>query len=557
MGVLVSTLSGFSGVEFDFSPGAQVPLFGMDGQTAATQALSSAAYRDGPVDALLGANPETSLTPPKLSIFEPNLGEAFARAVQVRLLGGARKETVQSFGTDPQTVVEHCLAANRIRQTRDVRLTMVMGICGLLFLPGVLVWLIVFQLRRSLAKAEGTRAGALGGLMITAVGLGTLWLLWRPPLHGLGAWYLRAMMVVPVLGWAIARRICERTAADLRERWAGLLSGAGVGAQIPEAVPQHPDDERAERIRQSFIALASEQNSNIVFYAGPKGILGMGPRWGSWQLAEELVPHGIPEIHPFRSWDVIKAIQAKLALLERGPLHTGGFPKPSIRHWVVEPVGEGATEINRPTGEAIEAFIVKDFELQRICNEQQFGSGNRHYLGVQFVLWDGQLVITLLITVTVLHATLRVEVTGHALGPVHSLFTTKPAAKEKEVSKPVKFWETKKVQLPLVEPDEVVRLAARAPLTWFPPIMDYFGGKLTLPEPFGLRSAWADKPWKHRFMSDDALRATTPVLRAVHAAAMSVLEENGVDTKRFGTRSLELSNLIQGVEPKKADVYDA
>lgn len=546
-------------MEFDFSPGAQIPLTGMAGQTAATQALASAAYRDGPVTALVDAdiNKTTGVKPAKLSIFEPNLGEAFARAVQVRMLGGARKETVQSFGTDPQTIVEHCLAANRIRQERDVRLTVVMTLCGLLFLPGVLVWLIAFQLRRWLAKAEGARAGALGGLVIAVVGIGALLLLWRPPVHGLWTWYVRAMMVVPVIGWLVARRICERTAVDLRERWSGLLSGSGVGAQIPEAVPQHPNDERAERMRQSFIALAAEQNSNVAFYAGPKGILGMGPRWGSWQLAEELVPHGMPEIHPFRSWDVIKAIQAKLGELERGPLHTGGFPKPSIRHWIVAPLGENATEISRPTGAEVEAFAIKDFELQRICNEQQFGSGNRHYLGVQFVLWDGQLVITLLITVTVLHATLRIEVTGHALGPVHSLFTSKPAPKEKEVSKAVKFWETRKVQLPLVEAGEVVRLAARAPLTWFPPVLDFLGGQLTLPEPFGLRSAWAQKPWKHRFMSDDALRAATPVLRAVHAAALSVLAENGVDTERFGTRSLFLSNLVQGVEPRQADAYDA
>ena len=38
-------------------------------------------------------------------------------------------------------------------------------------------------------------------------------------------------------------------------------------------------------------------------------------------------------------------------------------------------------------------------------------------------------------------------------------------------------------------------------------------------------------------MADDALRAATPVLRVVHAAAIKVLEENGVDTEKFGTRS--------------------
>ena len=52
------------------------------------------------------------------------------------MLGAARKELVQSFGVEPQTVVEHCLAANRIRQERDTRLTVVMGVFGLLFLPG-------------------------------------------------------------------------------------------------------------------------------------------------------------------------------------------------------------------------------------------------------------------------------------------------------------------------------------------------------------------------------------------------------------------------------------
>ena len=84
----------------------------------------------------------------------------------------------------------------------------------------------------------------------------------------------------------------------------------------------------------------------------------------------------------------------------------------------------------------------------------------------------------------------------------------------------------------------MVRLAARAPLTWFPPILDHLGGTLKLPEPFGLRHTWADKPWKHRFMADDALRAATPVLRAVHAAAIQVMEENGVDTTHFTSRSM-------------------
>jgi len=545
---------------FDFSPGAQVPLTGLDGETAATQALASAAYRDTPVTALVDINEDTKITPPRLRLFAPNLGEAFARAVQVRMLGGGRKELVQSFGIEPQTVVEHCLAANRLRQERDTRLSVVMGVFGLLFLPGVLLWLGAFQLRTSLAalRDKGNRAGTLGAIVLAVVIAFTALLAIRPPFSGFWREYTRVVMIAPVIGWYWAKRICESSAKDLRDRWSGLVAGSGIGAKIPEAVPRNPNQVRAERLRQNLAKLSAEQNSNVVFYAGPKGILGMGSRWGSWQLAEELLPReGITEIHPFRSWDVIRAIHDKLRMLERGPLHTGGFPKASIRHWIVVPVGEGASKISRPTGAEVEAFTVKDFEIQRICNNQQFGKGNRHYLGIQFVLWDGNLVLTLMVTVTVLAHTLRVEVTGHALGPVDGMFTSAPDPSEKTVAKPVKFWETKTVSQPLINSNEVVRLAARAPLTWFPPVLDFLGGTVKLPEPFGLRHTWAGKPWKHRFMADDALRAATPVLRAVHAAAIQVMEENGVDTSHFTSRSMLLSGLVQGVEPRRADAYDA
>ena len=89
---------------FDFSPGAQIPLSGAAGQTAATQALASAAYRDSEVAKLLDANSEWTVSevkPPKISLFEPNLGEAFSRAVQLRMLGGGRKQVIQSFGIEP------------------------------------------------------------------------------------------------------------------------------------------------------------------------------------------------------------------------------------------------------------------------------------------------------------------------------------------------------------------------------------------------------------------------------------------------------------------------
>ncbi|WP_030765662.1 MULTISPECIES: hypothetical protein [unclassified Streptomyces] len=549
---------------FDFRPGAQVPLQGGGGQTAATNALASAAYRDGgkdsKLDKILTANNENhpaTVKPPKISLFEPSLGEAFCRAVEARTLGAGRKPLIQSFGADPQTVVEHCLAASHIRKERDRKLRLIMLVCGVLFLPGLLLWLGLFQLRKSLASKEG-KASWLGTVLLVGIALVVAVLMFKLPLTGFLGLYARAMIIAPALGWLLARRACESTARDLRSRWDGLLSGGGVGAKIPEAVPGNPDEKAREDLRHQLAKLTAEDRSNQVFYAGPKGILGMGTRWGSWQMAEELAPksEGM-EIHPFRSWDVIRGIDAQLRKLERGPLHTGGFPAAAIQHWIVTPIGEGAAEVARPTGENVDAFLVKPHEITRICNEQQFSAGNRHYLGIQYPLWDGQLVINMLVTVTVLYKTLRVDVTAHALGPVHGLFTSKSAAPVVEVPKSIRFWETVERPLPLVDAQEVVRLSVRAPLTWYPPLLEFFGGKLVLPEPFGLRHVWASSMWRHRFMADDALRTVAPVLRSIHAATFKVLEENGVDTERFTNRSSIMSGLIQEPAPRKADVYDA
>jgi hypothetical protein len=551
------SISGYSGVEFDFSPGAQVPLTGSDGETAATQALSSAAYRDGPMTALIDKLTGVSVKAGRLSLFEPDLGEAFSHALEKRMIGGGHKQMVQSFGMDPQTVVEHCLAASRIRKQRDARLTTVMVVCGLLFLPGVLLWLAAFQLRKTVTRKKSQWDGLLGGAVLAVVaGLAAL-LAWHPPFSGVVALYLRVLLLLPVAGWFIAKQICEKTALDLRNRWSSSLSGPNLGAKIPQAVPRNPTDKRADALRQSLVELAREQASNVVFYAGPKGILGMGPRWGVWQMAEQLVPADGKDFNRFRPWDVARHIHDKLRDLDRSQLHAPGFPRPAVRHWVVRAVGENAGAVTRPTGDIVEGFTVKDYEIQRICNEHGLGSGDRHYVGVQFTLWDGQLIITMMTSVSILANTLRVEVSGYALGPINGAFLAKPSAPTKSVQKSVKFWETRTVKLPLMSTTEVVRLAARAPLTWFPKPLEHLGGSLSLPEPFGLRHAWADKPWQHRFMTDDVTRTATPVLHAVHAATLAVLRDNGVDTTMFSSRAMSLSGAVQSAEPGTPDNYSA
>ncbi|MFF7980503.1 hypothetical protein ACFZDK_15425 [Streptomyces sp. NPDC007901] len=540
--------------------GPQVPRPGGEAQ-APTYALASAAYRDTPMEEIKKADNEWHQSAVNegrkwAKIFRPNFGEAYSQAVIDRMLGVGRKPLIQSFGSEPQVVVEHCLAANRIRRERDQRLTAIMFLCGVLFLPGLLICLLVFQLRATMLKADNKRVSGLGSALLAAVGVLAVIFLIRMPLTGLWGWYARGCIVLPVVGWYLAKRLCESTATNLREAWGGLLSGGSVGAKVPEAVPTSPDQAAAEQLRQSLARLSAEQQSNTVFYAGSKGILGMGTRWGSWHLAEELVPlDPVKGIHEFRAWTVVREIEKELSVLHRQHLKTGGFPEPQVRHWIVSHVGEGAKAVSRPEGTD---YKVGPKDVEDICNNNHFDKGDRHYLGVQWPhLWNGELIITMMATVTVLKETLRIEVTGHALGPVNGLFSGKPEAPTKTVAKTVRFWETRTVKLPLVTPDEVVRLAARATVSWYPPLLKWLGGSIGLPEPFGLRHAWADQPWNHRFMADDALRAATPILRAVHRAALSVLREHDVDTDKFTSRAGALSGSVQEASPKKADKYDA
>ncbi|WP_046726612.1 hypothetical protein [Streptomyces humi] len=540
--------------------GPQVPRPGGEAQ-APTYALASAAYRDTPMEEIKKADNEWHQSTVSegrkwAKIFRPNFGEAYSQAIIDRMLGVGRKPLIQSFGSEPQVVVEHCLAANRIRKERDQRLTAVMFVTGVLFLPGLLVWLLVFQLRATMLKTDNKRVSGLGSALLAAVGVLAVLFIVKVPFTGFWGWYARGCVVLPVIGWYLAKRLCERTAQDLRAAWDGLLSGGSVGAKVPEAVPTSPDQAAAEQLRQSLARLSAEQQSNSVFYAGPKGILGMGTRWGSWHLAEELVPlDPVKGVHEFRAWTVVREIEKELSVLHRQHLKTGGFPEPQVRHWIVTHVGEGATAVSRPEGTD---YKVGPKDVEDICNNNHFDKGDRHYLGVQWpYLWNGELIITMMATVTVLKETLRIDVTGHALGPVNGLFGGKPAAPTKTVAKTVRFWETRTVKLPLVTPDEVVRLAARATISWYPPLLKWLGGSIGLPEPFGLRHAWADQPWKHRFMADDALRAATPILRAVHRAALRVLREHDVDTDKFSSRASALSGSVQDAAPKKADTYDA
>ncbi|MFI9272636.1 hypothetical protein ACIGXM_18185 [Kitasatospora sp. NPDC052896] len=546
--------------KLDMTPGAQVPRTDAGPQSAVTQALSSMAYRDGEIDAFVNAvQPGVTGKTGRFALFRPNLGEAFCQAVITRTLGAGRKPMVPAFGTDARMVVEHCLAAQELRTIRDRRLTLVTLLTGVLFLPGALLWVGAFQLRASLKKRNPNREGLYGGIVLALIAALAVFLAWRPPFGGLLSLYARVALLAPVVGWYLAKRICLASVKDLRARWTDLLDGNLQAAIVEAAVPRDERDEKAARLKVALTELVLEQDTNVLHYAGVNGILGLGKRWGSWELVEDLRPaEGHDDFRTFHTWDLVRKITDRLNGLGRSDVGNGAVPNASVQQWVITEVGAGADEIGRPGGPDMDGPRMRDHAVVNVANKQAFGvDGPRHYLGTQFVLNRGRLIVSLLVTVTVLSNTLRVSVNGHTLGPVAGFFNDKPKPKEMTRPKTTKFWEEETISLPLIDNDEVVRQAVRAPFRRMPTLLNWLGGTMKLPEPFGLRSSWATAPWGSRFMSDDSIRIATPVVSAVLAATVEFLADHDVNTDRFANRGLILRSELQGVRPFRADVYDA
>ncbi|MDH6126969.1 hypothetical protein [Kitasatospora sp. GP82] len=543
--------------KLDMTPGAQIPRTDVGPQTAVTQLLSSAAYRDSDFNDLEKLE-GLKIKKGRFALFQPSVGEAFSRAVIDRTLAAKRNPLVPSFGTDTRMVVEHCLAAEELRNARDRRLTLVTLLSGLLFLPGALLWLAAFQGRAWLKKQNPAREGFYGTLALLVVGAVALLFALRPPVSGLWAVYFRVMMLAPVAGWFVAKRICLRSTEDLRARWGALVEGSAIAATVPKAVPRDDMDKKASELRAQLDRLTAEQDTNVQHYAGSKGILGAGMRWGVWEVVEDLRPaEGHTDFRTFHPWDLTRRISDRLGGLGRSEIADGGMQHVAIRQWVVVDIPEGADEIGRPGGAEMDGYRMRDFAIQTIANRQALGTDTRHRLATQIVLHKGQLVATMVVGVTVLSNTLRVSVAGYALGPLNGLFSAKPKPKEITVAKTGKFWEERTVQLPIVNNDEVVRQAVRAPFMKLPTLLTWLGGKVGLPEPFSLRAAWADRTWTSRFKSDDVIYGATPVVNAVLAATVEFLEEHDINVDRFTNRGGILKSEMQGVRPFKADVYDA
>jgi hypothetical protein len=382
-----------------------------------------------------------------------------------------------------------------------------------LFLPGALVWLLFLRI--------GSLVPRLGRLPILAVAVFGGWLLWSPAvLPGAAGWYCKLLLAAPYAGWLGGKAVCLRTAHALRQRAASVYDGSQAGAMIPSAVPTGPDDIKAERLRRALARLEAEENSNVVLYDAAGAVLGIGPRWGTWSLEEELHDRSDRVLTPFRNWDVVR----RVADLMRNARDPQGTPL-TIDHWAAFPYR--GLPLSWPDGTAdIECFRLKPQELQRLSNEAAATGTARYFLVAQSPLRGGHHILTLLIKVVIRDWVLRVTVDAHMLGPVTSHLLDPPASHWVQVTKVGRFYHSESP----MGITESVSLMARAPFALWPArLSSRLGGTLALPEPFGLRYSAAHEPWPEDFPKDEALKAAQSVLKNVHAAVLSVLAENSVD----------------------------
>ena len=149
-------------------------------------------------------------------------------------------------------------------------------------------------------------------------------------------------------------------------------------------------------------------------------------------------------------------------------MNTGGFPKPSVRHWIVTPIGgerEGGVparghrrgrlpgQVARDTGHLQQAAVRRRRPALpgRPVDPVGRPAGHHHADHGDRAARDAA------------HRGHRARAGARAL-PVH----LQAGGQDEGGREAVRFWETQKITLPLVDADEVVRLAVRAPADLVP-----------------------------------------------------------------------------------------
>ena len=222
---------------------------------------------------------------------------------------------------------------------------------------------------RTIARREDKRAGALGTALLVAVGALAVLFLIKLPFTGFWAWYLRGdggRSRSSAGCWA--KRICERTAKDLR----GALGRPAVRRrrrrQDPRGGARATPARRAARAAAPGAGQAHRRAAvQLGLLRGPQGHTRHGHPLG--QLAARRGA-GARRTRARRSTPSAAGTSSarsttSCACWSAARCNTGGFPTPSSSTGSSPRSARTPKEVSRPDGTDVDAYQIKAHEIQR------------------------------------------------------------------------------------------------------------------------------------------------------------------------------------------------
>ena len=315
----------------------------------------------------------------------PAVGRAYARLVL-----GSRPLMALVPGVDAERVAWHCRIARRQLWLRDIVLGLLVSITGLVLIVAVAVAAFRYAPRR--ARREIVPLAVALVLVCVAVGRLGLMALLIPPVGVAACW---AVFFADNL---LARQRLRRLASA--EKDPRRLRDSGLFARWPLHAPVLRIDERR--------TVADEGENDVIPYARNR-IVGAGVSDGTRTITIAVdKPAKDAETQHFKAHE----------LLEHIAEHARGQ---SLRH---EPT-HGIPQLDVALVLAVPELLWKEHDkkasratIYGCADHPQSGAAKRALVRVQAVAWDGQLVVSLYVSVALEGRYLSVTVLPHVLPPL-------------------------------------------------------------------------------------------------------------------------------------------
>ncbi|MGW0423632.1 hypothetical protein [Streptomyces sp. NPDC003015] len=376
------------------------------------------------------------------------IDESFAERVVEDLLADEAGAVAPSPDIDLVTVVRHCLTAQELRRSRDLRLTAAFAVLAV-FAPLWLVFVTVFLSAGRRAGGRPSRATrgrhqpegrVLVGTAITAgitvlVAFAFGVLVSALPAPGFVSWLLGAYLAgIPAVLLSVAVVACAYVTVVRHDLAVDRLLRTTMTREAFARQPR-PTVPRRKWMAERLTAIREAQDGNVTVYSGYTPFIGYAEAASQWSLSVPLLPAGNPvagvprrpaDPEPFTVTELVDHVRARLrATATHGTADgTPADVAESLASLVVEDrVFASGTTIGdderfiRTRSLAPAARLSAD-EVERIT-ERPTGAV-RHYLAVHVPLWGGDVVPSVFLHFSTTGRTLHLHCSNHVLAPVRA-----------------------------------------------------------------------------------------------------------------------------------------